>query len=242
LLGFAITYKIAAMAVGSKFFLQEAAAAASTAAELHVARSAAAIWCEILLVFGLLEAVLWTPRGPLHTLLIVSALGSVLWLGFRGFTREQLGLVWPCRGGWWILGLGCGFALAIPAVSLLTGHPLPANSDWPTFRNIWPYVLWAFGQQFLLQSFFYLRFEALLGGRTAVIANTILFTLAHLPNWPLTVMTLFGAMFFTEMFRRYRSIYPLGVVHALLGIAVAYSVPDSLMHHMRVGLSFWNFR
>jgi len=27
-----------------------------------------------------------------------------------------------------------------------------------------------------------------------------------------------------------------------LGIAIAYSFPDSLMHHMRVGLSFWQFR
>jgi hypothetical protein len=30
-------------------------------------------------------------------------------------------------------------------------------------------------------------------------------------------------------------------VHALLGIAIAYSFPDSLMHHMRVGLSFGRF-
>jgi hypothetical protein len=55
-------------------------------------------------------------------------------------------------------------------------------------------------------------------------------------------MTLVGALFFTEMFRRYRSIYPLGLVHALLGIAIAYSFPNNLMHHMRVGLSFWQLR
>jgi hypothetical protein len=26
-----------------------------------------------------------------------------------------------------------------------------------------------------------------------------------------------------------------------MGIAIAYSFPDALMHHMRVGLSYWQF-
>jgi membrane protease YdiL (CAAX protease family) len=70
----------------------------------------------------------------------------------------------------------------------------------------------------------------------------VLFALLHLPNVPLTAMTLLGGLFFTEMFRTYRSLYPLGIAHALMGIAIAYSFPDSLMHHMRVGLSYWQFR
>jgi membrane protease YdiL (CAAX protease family) len=141
----------------------------------------------------------------------------------------------------WILGTGCVFAVAIPGIALVLGHSVPANPEWPRLHNLWPYVIWAFGQQFLLQSFLYLRLESLLGSRSAVAAATLLFTVAHLPNLPLTVLTFAGALFFTEMFRRYRSIYPLGIVHAMLGIAVAYTFPDSLMHHMRVGLSFWKF-
>jgi hypothetical protein len=57
----------------------------------------------------------------------------------------------------------------------------------------------------------------------------------------LTALTFVGALFFTDAFRRHRSIYPLGIIHALLGIAIAYSFPDSIMHHMRVGLSYWHF-
>jgi membrane protease YdiL (CAAX protease family) len=250
LLGIVITYKIAEMVAGTKTFPRDSTAGSAEGAGEGASSGISAAsggaltaWAEILLVFGLVEAVMWTPRSFGHSLLIAAVVGSVLWFGFRRHSTKELGLVWPERSGTaWILGIGCLVAIAIPVGALLTGHPVPANPDWPKFKNVWPYVIWAVGQQFLLQSFFYLRLEALLGSRRAILASVVLFTLAHLPNIPLTVMTFLGAWFFTEMFRKYRSIYPLGIVHALLGIAIAYSFPDSLMHHMRVGLSFWQFR
>ena len=200
------------------------------------------VWAEILLVFGLLELVFWTPRSPLHTGLIVALILSVLWLGFQGRSREELGFRWPERSGMLlILAIGCVVAGAIPLLVRLSGHPVPANPDWPKLQNLWPYVIWAAGQQFLLQSYFYLRFELLFGGRAAVVVSSVLFASLHLPNGWLTAMTVLGGVFFTEMFRRYRSLYPLAIAHALMGIAVAYSFPDSLMHHMRVGLSYWKF-
>ena len=200
-------------------------------------------WGEILIVFVLLEIVFWTPRSLLHSFLIAMVVGSAAWLGLRGRTREQLGFAWPARAGTVsILAVGVLVAIAIPAFILVSGHPVPANPDWPKFRNLWPYVIWALGQQFLLQSYFYVRFESLLGSRAAVIVSTALFAVLHLPNLPLTALTVVGGLFFTEMFRTYRSLYPLGIAHALMGIAIAYSLPDSLMHHMRVGLSYWQFR
>jgi membrane protease YdiL (CAAX protease family) len=140
-----------------------------------------------------------------------------------------------------MLAVGCVAAAAIPLVVVASGHPVPANPDWPKLNNLWPYVIWVVGQQFLLQSYFYLRFEQLFGGRAAVLVSSVLFALLHLPNLPLTGLTLVGGLFFTEMFRIYRSLYPLAIAHALMGIAIAYSFPDSLMHHMRVGLSYWKF-
>jgi membrane protease YdiL (CAAX protease family) len=202
-----------------------------------------ATWSEIALVYGLLEIVMWTPRSLGHSLVIASLVVSVLWLGFRGRSTKELGLVWPSGSGTAsILAIGCVVAIALPVGAILTGHSVPANPDWPKFKNVWPYVIWAVGQQFLLQSFFYLRLERLLGARAAVLVSTLLFTLLHLPNISLTAMTLLGGLFFTEMFRTYRSVFPLAIAHALMGISVAYSFPDSLMHHMRVGLSFWQFR
>jgi membrane protease YdiL (CAAX protease family) len=226
------------MAVGSKSFPQDTAARVVSVSGANLSS-----WTEVLVVFALLEAVLWTPRSLGHGFLIASVLACVLWFTVRGRTRKELGLIWPARRGVaWMLAVGCAGALAIPAVALLMGRSVPANPDWPKVQNLWPYVIWAFAQQFLLLSFFYLRMESLVGPRWAVGASTLLFTLAHLPNLTLTALTLVGALFFTEMFRRYRSIYPLGIVHAWLGIAIAYSFPNSLMHHMRVGLSFWQLR
>jgi membrane protease YdiL (CAAX protease family) len=199
-------------------------------------------WLEVFFVFSVFEAVLWTPRSLGHSLLIVLVVLAVAWFSVRRNSWAELGLVWPSSEGTrWILAIGILTAVAIPLGMMATGHPVPANPDWPKFHNLWPYIIWAFAQQFLLQSFFFLRMESLLGARRAVWAATALFTLAHLPNLPLTVLTVVGALFFTHMFRRYRSIYPLGIVHALLGTAIAYSFPDWLMHHMRVGLSYWQF-
>ena len=236
------------MPVRSKSFISDAeVVSAPTEAgpavpALATQGSTSAVWAEILLVLGLLELVFWTPRSPLHTGLIVTLIGSVLWFGLRGRNREELGFRWPpCSGTVLMLAVGCAVAAAIPLVVVAGGHPIPANTDWPKLNNLWPYVVWAVGQQFLLQSYFYVRFEQLLGGRAAIVVSSVLFALLHLPNLPLTGLTLVGGLFFTEMFRTYRSLYPLAIAHALMGIAIAYSFPDSLMHHMRVGLSYWKF-
>jgi hypothetical protein len=44
------------------------------------------------------------------------------------------------------------------------------------------------------------------------------------------------------MFRRYRSLYPLMLGHAVLGLTLAITMPDSLIHHMRVGLGYLKYQ
>jgi len=77
--------------------------------------------------------------------------------------------------------------------------------------------------------------------RRAVLATTILFAAAHIPNPILTIGSALAGFFFCEMFRRYRNIFPLGLVHVILGLAMAASVSDALLHHMRVGIGFVQF-
>jgi len=43
------------------------------------------------------------------------------------------------------------------------------------------------------------------------------------------------------MFRRYRNIFPLGLVHAALGLTIAASLPDHWLHHMRVGIGYLRY-
>jgi membrane protease YdiL (CAAX protease family) len=54
----------------------------------------------------------------------------------------------------------------------------------------------------------------------------------------LTTFTLIAGLFFCEMFRRYRSIYLLGFVHAVLGLTLSATIPSSLLNHLRVGIGF----
>ena len=87
-----------------------------------------------------------------------------------------------------------------------------------------------------------MRLESALGSRRAVWAAALLFSAAHLPSPVLTLLSFIGGLVFCELFRRYRNILPLGLVHAMLGLTIAATFPDSLLHHMRVGLGYLLYR
>jgi membrane protease YdiL (CAAX protease family) len=110
------------------------------------------------------------------------------------------------------------------------------------WRRAWKYAIWALEQEFILQSFFFVRLESLLGSRRAVMAAALLFAATHVPSPLLTGLSLIGGLLFCEMFRRYRNIFPLGLIHAAIGLTIAASLPDSLLHHMRVGLGYLLYR
>lgn len=102
-------------------------------------------------------------------------------------------------------------------------------------------MAWALIQEFMLQSFFLTRCEELFGSSAAVWMAATLFAVAHLPSPILTTFTLAGGLFFCEMFRRYRSLYLIGIVHAVLGLTIAVTMPDSLLHNMRVGIGYLRY-
>jgi len=104
------------------------------------------------------------------------------------------------------------------------------------------YLLWSLVQQYIQQAFFFARIEKIASnGRLAAVITAILFGLAHLPSPVLAPVTLVGGWILSELFRRYRSLYPLAVAHGLIGLAIAVSVPDSIHHHMRVGLGYLRY-
>ena len=155
---------------------------------------------------------------------------------------ERLGLRLPKTFGASVV-LGISFATVVVVVLLVSwaGGQIPANPTWPNLRLAWQYVIWALLQEFMLQSFFFNRFEELYGSSAAVWMASTLFAAAHLPSPILTTATLVGALFFCEMYRRYRSLYFLGIVHGMLGLTVAITMPDSLLHHMRVGIGYLRY-
>lgn len=198
---------------------------------------------ELAVGYTLVLVAVWT---PLHVQRII------FWLAFSWIMsttllarndRDDLGLGFS---GWqrslWIVGI----AIVLAGTDLLISswfsalHPL--YGPVPVGRHMWGYLIWAFLQQFVLQDFFLLRLIRLLPSRTsAVIVAAAMFATAHIPNPLLTVATMVWGLAACAIFLRYRNLYVLGLVHGILGMCIAVSVPNAIHHHMRVGLGYLRY-
>ena len=203
--------------------------------------SAVGLAFQVGLVFALIMVAVWIPPGRVNTVSNLLAALCILWFTVRGrYSVRQLGLARPGSGA--VVTIMCGAFLIVAIVAIGSAiHNLGPAQRVP-WEKVWKYALWALEQQFILQSFFYVRLESLLGSRRAVWGTALLFCLAHLPSHVLTLMSFIGGLLFCEMFRRHRNIFPLGLVHAALGLTIAASLPDSLLHHMRVGIGYLLYR
>lgn len=128
--------------------------------------------------------------GRVNTLCIALATVCVLLFTFGGrFSARQMGIGRPptAGSGWIVLG-GAVLAAMIPLCALLGRGSGPAHVL--PFRQAGQYAIWALAQQFVLQSFFYLRIESVLGGKPAVLVTAVLFGAAHIPvpycAWPVS--------------------------------------------------------
>ncbi len=192
---------------------------------------------EIAVVFGLILAAVWTPQGRLNALFSLGAAACVLLFALAGrWGSRAMGLAEPLAGAWNILLTGavlCGViwaaGLALRAVG--RGYPIP-------WTRSWQYAIWAMVQEFILQSIFFVRLEAVLDSRRAMFWAAALYALAHIPNPVLTALSFLGGLLFCELFRRWRNLFPLGIIHAALGLTIAASLPDKWLHHMRVGIGY----
>ncbi len=201
------------------------------------------VWAQIVIAFLFLEFALWEPKLETRNRWVAIAAITILVLVLIDHpSLERLGFRLPKTFGASAL-LGITFATVVLMVLVVNwaGGSIPANPTWPNLRLAWQYVIWALLQEFMLQSFFFIRCEELYGSSAAVWMASTLFAAAHLPSPVLTTATLIGALFFCEMYRRYRSIYALGIVHGMLGLTIAITMPDSLLHHMRVGIGYLRY-
>jgi hypothetical protein len=192
---------------------------------------------EVAVVFAFIMAAVWVPQGPLNAFFSIVAAACVVAFAIAGsWTSREMGLSRPLAGILPIFLVGaalCGIIAVIGSTMKFAGssYALPLSRSWQ-------YAIWALVQQFILQSIFFLRFESLVGSRRAVFAAASLYAVAHIPSPVLTILSFIGGVIFCELFRRWRNIYPLGIIHAALGLTIAASFPDSWLHHMRVGIGY----
>jgi membrane protease YdiL (CAAX protease family) len=201
------------------------------------------IWLQLIVAYVFMERALWSSSLAFRNRWAMVAIVTVF--AFALVDRpsvRRMGLALPDTLGASIV-LAVSFAVAVFLIVgvRLVGGQIPANPTWPSLHLTWEYIAWALIQEFILQSFFFTRCEELFGSSPAVWVAATLFAAAHLPSPILTTFTLVGGLFFCEMFRRYRSIYPIGAVHAVLGLTLALTMPGSLLHDMRVGIGYLRY-
>ncbi len=203
-------------------------------------RNSSREFTELAVGFLAIMAVLWLPSreqlifGPLALLaplvMVVSKRPRLnqLGLGLEGMLRS-----------FWILPAAIVLTLLSVRVAqwLGTYHALYAAD----FSHVGGYVMWTVYQQFLLQDYFMPRLTRLLSSNRAIAVAATLFSVAHLPNLSLALVTLVWGAVSCWLFRRYRSLYVIGVAQGILGLCFAVCVPDVWHHHMRVGLGYWHY-
>jgi membrane protease YdiL (CAAX protease family) len=202
-------------------------------------RNRIGIALRLLFPIALLEVALWAPLrfGIVFGIVALwyiawqlwQAVGNVRSLGldFRGLMRES-----------WLVGATLALAAIALTVAYFSG----------TLHRLWGlqhpgyailgYVCWAFVQEFMLQCFCLRMLRALVSKVTALLLSGIVFSVAHLPNPSLTLVTFFAGVAFTAIYARKRNLYVVAVIHAVLGLTLAVSVPDTWFHGLRVGRDF----
>lgn len=195
---------------------------------------------ELAGIYGLILLVVWTPR-PWDV--AVWAIASLITAVVVGMSYDGLRSMGICtynltRSLWAVpLSLAIGAAAVLCAVHLHTLH-LPGSTA-KTMRHFGLYAVWAMVQQLMLQYFFLARAVRLMHSTAAAALLTAgLFAIAHLPNPVLTTVTFVCGLAACYFFLHYRNLWPLAVAHAILGISIAITVPNSLDHNMRVGIGY----
>ena len=198
-------------------------------------------WGEIAGAFATLECALWSSVKAQVAwgllLLIVVTFATVR----GGRTTMEMGLSGPgTRKGWWILSAALLTAALLVTAASRLGTLHYGHSGGRALLGAGLYTVWAFVQEFMAQAFILLRLRQLLSRKwLAVLSTAVVFSVAHIPNLVLIGLTFCGGALLSALFLRYRNLYVLGLTHALLGLALAISMPGWLTHHMKVGLAYF---
>jgi hypothetical protein len=195
-------------------------------------------WIESGVAFGCIEAALWT-NGHTQAAWGIAGLGfACLMTALGARPAAELGIAprnWV--SGWWLVPAAAGLAMVMVCGGYLSGtfhHPARWNHP---LMHAGMYLTWAVIQEFLLLSFLYVRLHAEIGFY-ALAATAGLFSIAHIPNAALMAATFLLSLVLIAAFQRYRNILAIGIAHAILGIALAVSMPDAIVHKMLVGKAY----
>ena len=199
---------------------------------------------ELLIGYVLILTVIWTPRPLQHWLYFLALAWFIvsIVLSFEGW--KAMGC---CVAGFWRSSWVVGVAVILAGIATFfassyhTLHHPHTPEQW--ISSFGGYTVWALIQQLLLQGYFLARLLRIVSSpNLAAFLAAFVFAVAHLPNPILTPLTLVWGLTACLVFIRSRNVYPLAIAHAIFGICVSITVPGSLIHNMRVGLGYMQYK
>lgn len=140
----------------------------------------------------------------------------------------------------WVLPLAVLLYVPMLVYGFLHHRLTLISPTWQAPVSLLGYGIWCAFQQYLTQSYFNNRLMLVIRNRhVSSILTGILFGAAHIPNPILMVATLVAGFVFAEVFARHRNIWPLAFAQAVGGLLLAAVSPAAIIHHMRVGPSYF---
>lgn len=100
--------------------------------------------------------------------------------------------------------------------------------------------LWALFQQYALNGFINRRAQMAFGtGLPSILVAALAFSLVHLPNPFLAVLTLLGGLIWAAAYQRQPNLFALAFSHTVVSITIALTVPTNWLSNLRVGFKYF---
>jgi membrane protease YdiL (CAAX protease family) len=102
--------------------------------------------------------------------------------------------------------------------------------------------VWAFFQQYVIQSFINRRAQIVWGrGAASVLVVAFLFALFHFPNPWLSLATFVGGVLWATIYQRVPNLFALAISHSLMSLLLALTLPPSILNSLRVGFKYFGY-
>lgn len=204
-----------------------------------------ALW-EILSIVTSCLLVEWVAFSFAGKNKLVAAVPILLAVGFifyshweRGETAREIGFrtdnfIAACS--WLILPTALVVLLAVAVVWFTQNSIVVA--PWRNRFLLLP--LWALFQQYVLNGFINRRAQLALGkGTKSIVLVAVIFSLLHLPNPLLCILTFVGGLVWAAVYQCQPNLFALALSHALASVTLALTVSPKLLDSLRVGFKYF---
>ena len=194
---------------------------------------------EIALILGLIFLIIWVvePLDRPGLDLALRALAGVLLIGSPWLHHDSLDRLGLRLDNFWKAMAGV-LPISLVAASVAIGAGFFLKSIDPP-RSVpvalAEYFAWAMAQQFALQSVVLRRLEDMGFRGGAPLAAAALFSLVHLPNPGLLILTFLGGLLWCSAFRRNPNLLAVALSHAILAVVIVSTLPPEATGGYRIG-------